>query len=146
MFGGVIKSEFLERNRNINRGFRKLEIWKKAVEIYRQVHNVIKKNRDIPFKVKAQIEDSALSISSNIAEGYSRRSIKETLRFYEIVLASSAENYSQLFTLFNAEQILEDDFNDYDAKLYEFENGLVKMNKSLINRMNSVQEWNIDYE
>ena len=116
------------------------------MEIYRQVHNVIKKNRDIPFKVKAQIEDSALSISSNIAEGYSRRSIKETLRFYEIVLASSAENYSQLFTLFNAEQILEDDFNDYDAKLYEFENGLVKMNKSLINRMNSVQEWNIDYE
>ena len=96
--------------------------------------------------MKAQIEDSALSISSNIAEGYSRRSIKETLRFYEIALASSAENYSQLFTLFNAEQILEDDFNDYDAKLYEFENGLVKMNKSLINRMNSVQEWNIDYD
>ena len=29
-----MKSEFLERNRNINRGFRKLEIWKKAVEIY----------------------------------------------------------------------------------------------------------------
>ena len=141
-----MKSEFLERNRNINRGFRKLEIWKKAVEIYRLVHNVIKKNRDIPFKVKAQIEDSALSISSNIAEGYSRRSIKETLRFYEIALASSAENYSKILTLFNAEQIIEDDFNDYDAKLYEFENGLIKMNKSLINRINSGQEWNSDYE
>ena len=40
----------------------------------------------------------------------------------EIALASSAENYSQIFTLYNAEQILEDDFNDYDSKLYEFEN------------------------
>ena len=141
-----MKIEFLERNRNINRGFRKFEIWKKSVEIYRQVHIVIKKNHDIPFKVKAQIEDSALSISSNIAEGYSRRSIKETLRFYEIALALSAENYSQLFTLFNAEQILEDDFNDYDSKVYEFENGLIKMNKSLISRINSGQEWNLDYE
>ena len=29
----------------------------------------------------------------------------ENLRFYEIALASSAENYSQVFTLFNAGQI-----------------------------------------
>ena len=141
-----MKGEYLERNKNINRGFRKLEIWKKSVEIYHLVHNMIKKNRDIPFKVKAQVEDSALSISSNIAEGYSRRSIKETLRFYEIALASSAENYSQIFSLFNTEQILEDDFNDYDAKLYEFENGLIKMNRNLISRINSGQEWNLDYE
>jgi len=73
--------------------------------------------------VKAQIEDSALSVSSNIAEGYSRRSIKETLRFYEIALASSAENYSQIFTLFNAEQIIEDNFYDYDANYMDLETG-----------------------
>ncbi|MHB8904643.1 MAG: four helix bundle protein [Melioribacteraceae bacterium] len=141
-----MKSEFLEINKNINRGFRKLEIWKKAVEVYRFVHDTLSKNRDIPLKIKSQVEDSAFSISSNIAEGYSRRTLKETLRFYEIALASSAENYSQIFTLFNAEQISEIFFKEYDSKMYELENGIIKMNKNLISKMNSSGEWKTNYE
>ncbi|MFH2031817.1 MAG: four helix bundle protein, partial [Bacteroidota bacterium] len=51
----------------------------------------------ISYKTKAQIEDSALSVSSNIAEGYARRSIKENIQFNNIALASLAENYSQTY-------------------------------------------------
>ena len=85
--------QLFNRNRNIHRGFRGLEIWKKAIEIYKLVYNLLKDDHRVPFKIKAQIEDSVLSISSNIAEGYSRRTIKENLRFYEIALSSAAENY-----------------------------------------------------
>ena len=138
--------KLLNRNRNINRGFRKLEIWQLAIEIYILVHEILKKHPDIPFKVKAQIEDSALSMSGNIGEGYSRRSVKENLRYYEISLSSAAENYTQMFALQSTSQISKDDFIIYDDKIYEFENKMIKMNKSLILKMNSGAEWKSDYQ
>ena len=136
----------MNRNKNINRGFRQLEIWQKAIKIYKMAHDLLSKKNNIPFKVRAQIEDSALSISSNIAEGYSRRTLKENLRFYEIALSSSAENYSQMFALHTADQIADEDFDIYDNHLYELENKLIKMNKSLILKLSSNSNWNSDYQ
>ena len=142
-----MNSEILERHKNINRGFRKLEIWRKAIIIYEMVCEILNKNKEIPFKTKSQVEDSALSISSNIAEGYSRRSIKETLRFYEIGLASAAENYSQLFALYSTQRVSQDDFDKYDALHYELENKIISMNKSLIFSLkNQGVGWETDYQ
>jgi len=103
------------------------------------------KTASIPFKVKAQIEDAALSISSNIAEGYSRRTPNENLRFYEIALSSAAECYSQMFALVSSEQISKDDFDCFDTKIYELENKLISMNKSLIMNIRSGAEWKSEY-
>jgi len=58
------------------------------------VRKKIKVDNSIPFNVKVQVEDSILSVSSNIAEGYSRRSIKENINFVNIALASLSENYT----------------------------------------------------
>ena len=57
----------LNRNKNINRGFRKLEVWKEAVQLFNFVKNKIDGINNISFKVKAQIEDSIFSVHSNIA-------------------------------------------------------------------------------
>ena len=138
--------EYLNRNKNINRGFRKLDIWKLAISLYASVVELFNGKSNIAYKVKAQIEDSALSISSNIAEGYARRSLKENLWFYEISLSSLAENYSQLFALTAANQISENEFIIYDDRIYELENKLLKMNKSLIEKLNSKSNWNDDYK
>ena len=51
--------EYLERNRNINRGYRKLEVWKEAIELYSFVNKRLKVIHNLSFKTKAQIEDSA---------------------------------------------------------------------------------------
>ena len=91
--------EFLNRNRNINRGFRKLEVWKEAIELYVFVKNKIRTLDSVPFKIKAQVEDSIFSVHSNIAEGYSRRSLKEYIQFVNIAISSLAENYSQILAL-----------------------------------------------
>lgn len=133
-------------NRNVNRGFRKLDIWKIAIEIYFLVHEILHKKSKISFKVKAQIEDSALSISSNIAEGYSRRSIKENLRFYEIDLGSVAENYSQMFAIQNTNQISREDFDIFDNKIYELENKVISMNKDMISKIKTNTCWKTEYE
>jgi len=136
--------ELLNRNRNINRGFRKLEVWKEAIELYVFVKNKIRTLNSIPFKLKAQIDDSIFSVHSNIAEGYSRRSLKENIQFVNISLASLAENYSQIFALVNSGEIDRGWFDEYDKKHYSLENKLIQMNKTMITKIDR-KDWNNDY-
>jgi len=136
--------ELLNRNKNINRGFRKLEVWKEAIELYVFVTKKIRILDSIPFKVRAQVEDSIFSVHSNIAEGYSRRSLKEYIQFINISLSSLAENYSQIFALVSSDDIEKDWFDVYDKKHYSLENKLIQMNKTMINKLDT-GEWKNDY-
>lgn len=138
--------KYRERNKNINRGYRKLEVWKEAVELYTFVKKQIMINRDLSYKTKAQIEDSALSVSSNIAEGYCRRYLKENIQFNTIALGSLGENYSQIFNLLNAEEIDEEWFDEYDKIHYSLENKLIKLNKTSIENLKSNYDWKNDYQ
>ncbi len=140
----MLDQEIINRNRNINRGYRKLEVWQEGIELYVLVRKKLKFIDSIPFKVKAQIEDSILSCPSNIAEGYSRRSIKENINFVNIALASLSENYTQLFALHSSEDIDRIWFDEYDKKHYSLENKLIQFNKSMISKI-SPDEWKNDY-
>lgn len=137
---------YLERNKNINRGYRKLEVWKEAVELYSFVKKKISILKALSYKTKAQIEDSALSISSNIAEGYCRRHLKENIQFNTVSLSSLGKNYSQIFTLFNAEEIDEEWFVEYDRIHYSLENKLIKLNKTSIESLKANYDWKNDYQ
>lgn len=140
----MLDQEILNRNRNINRGYRKLEVWQEGIELYVLVRRKLKSIDSVPFKVKAQIEDSILSCSSNIAEGYSRRSIKENINFINIALSSLSENYTQVFALHSSEDIDRIWFDEYDKKHYSLENKLIQFNKSMISKISS-DEWKNDY-
>src|SRR4030065_1450982 len=120
-----IAEKYLEKNKNINRGFRKLEVWKEAIELYSFAKKKIKTVKELSFKSKAQIKDSAMSVSSNIAEGYCRRYLKENIQYNTIALSSLGENYSQIFTLFNTSEIDENWFDEYDKLHYSLENKLI---------------------
>jgi four helix bundle protein len=123
-----------------------LKVWKEAIELYSFVKKKIKTVKDLSFKSKAQIEDSAMSVSSNIAEGYCRRHLKENIQFNTIALASLGENYSQIFNLFNAEEIDEEWFKEYDRIHYSLENKLVKFNKTNIEYLKTNYDWKNDYQ
>jgi four helix bundle protein len=136
--------ELLNRNKNINRGYRKLEVWKEAIELYVFVTKKVRTLDSVPFKVRAQVEDSIFSVHSNIAEGYSRRSLKEYIQFINISLSSLAENYSQTFALVSSGDIDKEWFDEYDKKHYSLENKLIQMNKTMISKLDK-NEWKNDY-
>ncbi len=137
---------YLEKNKNINRGYRKLEVWQEAVELFSFVNCKLSTKTDLSFKIKGQIEDSILSVSSNIAEGYCRRFLKENIQFNKYALASLGENYSQIFTLFNSSIIDEKWFNEYDQKHYSLENKLIQLNKVSIEYLKKNYDWKKDYQ
>ena len=141
----MLNEEIINRNKNINRGYRKLDVWKEAIELFVFVKKRLNNLKTISFKVKAQVEDSIFSVHSNIAEGYSRRYLKETIQFNNIALASLAENYSQNFALLVSEDIDRVWFDEYDSKHYSLENKLINFNKAQIKQLKNKQEWRDDY-
>lgn len=136
---------FINRNKNINRGYRKLEVWMESIELFALVKKKIKQLNSISFKTKAQIEDSSISVPSNIAEGYSRRYMKETIQYNSIALASLSENYTQLIALVASDDLEREWFEEYDKKHYSIENKLIKYNRSIVERLKNSGEWRTDY-
>jgi len=77
--------------------FKKLNVWQKSMELVTSVYKV---SKEFPVEEKygliSQITRSAVSISSNIAEGSSRFSERDYFRFLEIALGSAFELETQL--------------------------------------------------
>ena len=77
--------------------FEKLEVWKKSIALADQVYVL---TRSLPpeerFGLTSQLRRAAVSISSNRAEGSSRRSRVDYGRFIEISTGSTFELVSQM--------------------------------------------------
>ncbi|MBC8383239.1 MAG: four helix bundle protein [Candidatus Cloacimonetes bacterium] len=75
-----------------------METWKEAVELAVDVYRITDLD---PFKhdfsLKDQLRRSAISISSNIAEGFERETHKEFIRFLFFAKGSCGELRSQLY-------------------------------------------------
>jgi four helix bundle protein len=142
----LIEDELLERNKNLNRGFRKLEVWREAVQLYGFEKKVLDSLKKISFKIKDQVLDSVFSIGSNIAEGYCRRSIKEYIQFINVALGSCGENYSQFYALLESGEIGRAVFDEFDERHHRIENKLMNLAKALSKKMKTGEDWDSDYK
>jgi four helix bundle protein len=79
------------------RKYKDLKIWTRSMKL---VTLIYEESRNLPdnekYGLTSQIRRSAVSIPSNIAEGCSRSSNKELVRFLEISLGSAFELETQL--------------------------------------------------
>jgi four helix bundle protein len=80
------------------RRFEDLLAWQVSRELASQVYRITRRGefaRD--WKLSAQVQSAAVSITSNIAEGFERGSAAEFHKFLVIAKASCAEVRSQLY-------------------------------------------------
>jgi len=145
-FENLKEDEVLERNKNLNRGFRKLRVWRETIDLYVFIKEALGEEKGLPFKIRDQFLGSAFSISSNLSEGYCRRSIKDYIQFVNIALGSAGENYSQMYALLRSGEISQGTFDEFDKRHYGFENKLINLAKSLSKKMKTGQDWNSDYK
>ena len=77
--------------------YTKLEIWKAAIEIDELTYKLSQTfPKSEQYGLMSQMQRAAVSVSSNIAEGCSRRTKPDFIRFLEIALGSCFELESQL--------------------------------------------------
>ncbi len=78
------------------KSFKDLRVWQKGIEIVIDAYALTKKfPKEELYSLTTQIKRSAVSIPSNIAEGFKRFHIKENKQFLYIALASLAEFETQ---------------------------------------------------
>jgi len=110
--------------------FRELLVWQKGMSLVRDVYD---KTKSFPkeefFGLKMQLRRCAVSIPSNIAEGYGRQHTTEYIRFLQIARGSLFELITQLEIAVSLEYIheIEDLLKECDE--------IAKMLNSLIRRL-----------
>ena len=126
--------------KNINRGYKKLDVWNNAIELYVLSTRIFQGLSKEYLKVAGNSIDAAHSISRNISEGYCRRSIKEYLNSLNYSLGSCGEFHSSYYACFKARQISEAEFEVLDVLHYKVENQLIKLIESLQRKQKS-NDW-----
>ena len=111
--------------------FENLQVWKRACRLATAVYESLAECRD--FGLKDQMTRAAVSIASNIAEGYERGTNKEFGRFVNIAKGSAAELRTQAYI---ANQIGALDENQR-ALIVEETKAIAGMLQKLVNARNN---------
>jgi four helix bundle protein len=94
------------------KSFTDLNAWREAHSLVLEIYKLTKKfPKEEQFGLANQIRRAIVSISSNIAEGFSRSSYKEKSQFYTMALGSLTEVQSQLLIAKDIPYITKDEFN-----------------------------------
>jgi four helix bundle protein len=98
---------------NIKR-FEDLVCWREARVLVKMVYNAINKNQKFQqdYRFRDQAMSAAISVMSNIAEGFSRQSNKEFKQFLYISKASSSEVQSLFYVALDLGYIKKETFDE----------------------------------
>ena len=114
------------------KNFQDLEIWKRGIKL---VENIYTATRSFPkeeiYGLSSQLRRAAVSVPSNIAEGFSRASSNEFEQFLYISRGSSSEVATQLIIAKNLNYIID---KKAEILLKETEE-ISKMTMSLIKKL-----------
>ena len=92
------------------RSYTELDVWKKSRTLVSQVYGLTKNfPREEIYGLTNQMRRSAVSISSNIAEGCGRSTSKDSTQFSFIARGSIYELETQLYLAFDQQYLSEDD-------------------------------------
>jgi four helix bundle protein len=93
------------------RSYRDLIVWQKSMKLVSEIYICSKEfPSDERFGLTSQMRRSAVSIPSNIAEGYGRNSTGDYKRFLQIAVGSLFELQTQIEIAFQLNYVNEDKY------------------------------------
>ena len=126
----------METLRTPIKAFTDLDAWKEGHKLVLIIYELTKQfPKEELFSLTNQIRRAVVSITSNIAEGFSRQTYKDKTNFYCIALGSLTEVQNQLLIARDLNYLSSEDFikvNEQTIKVSKILNGLIKSSRSLI--------------
>lgn len=122
-------------NRKIQ-NFYDLDAWKESHELVLMIYQITKQFPDEErYGLVSQMRRCVVSITSNIAEGFGRASIKEKIRFYAIAQGSITELQNQIIISKDVKLIKEQTFKELFNKTitaHKITSGLIRSLKKYL--------------
>jgi len=117
------------------KSYKELNVWQKAYQLCIAIYKITK---DFPkeerYGLTAQIRRAAVSVPSNIAEGYGRKTTPEYIQSLYIAYGSHCELETQIMVSKDLGYIKSDDFQELQREIGEVERMLKALIKSLQNK------------
>ena len=105
----------------IAKTFENLEVWKIGRSLCRKLYQIAK---TLPaherYNLSSQIRADAISLTSNIAEGFGRFHYKENVQFCRIARGSACEARDHLLTCLDEHYISSGQYQELDQELTTF--------------------------
>ena len=112
------------------KSFTDLNAWKKSHDLVLGVYKITKEfPKEEQFGLINQIRRAVVSITSNIAEGFSRSSYADKSRFYSMSLGSLTETQNQLLIARDLGYINKKEFDKLADEMQEVRNKYFKQLK-----------------
>jgi len=114
------------------RSYRDLIVWQQSVELVTILYELTQKfPKEELYGLTSQLRRSAVSIPSNIAEGKSRKTKKDYIKFLNIAYSSGAELETQIEIAKRLPQTKDFDYRKISSLLF----GVMKMLNTLIRKL-----------
>lgn len=114
--------------------FTDLRAWQEAHKLVLMIYKATKQfPREELFGLVGQMRRAAVSITSNLAEGFSRRSYKEKVNFYSMAQGSLTELQNQLLISRDVNYLDEQGYREIAEQAilaHKLVNGLIKSSKN----------------
>jgi four helix bundle protein len=117
------------------KNYKDLKVWQKAYELCITIYKLTKHfPKEEAYGLTSQIRRSAVSVPSNIAEGYGRKTTQEYLQSLYIAYGSHCELETQVLLSKDLGYIKSDDFQKLQQDIGDVERMLKALIKSLQNK------------
>ena len=117
------------------KNYKELNVWQKSYKLCLHIYKVTKRfPKDEMYGLTSQIRRSAVSIPSNIAEGYGRKTTLEYVRFLYIAYGSVCELETQTMISGDLGYVDKKGLQELKEEIGDVERMLKAMIKSLENK------------
>ena len=117
------------------RSFEDLLVWQKGIALAKRIYEITAQGAlQKDFGLKDQLQRAAVSIPTNIAEGFERASTREYIHFLVIAKGSAGELRSLLQVALEIGYLPEEQYITLRAAAVEISSYLANLIKSLDNR------------
>ena len=117
------------------KNYKELQVWQKGYQLCLQIYKITKKfPKEEQYGLISQIRRAAVSVPSNIAEGYGRKTTPDYLRSLYIAYGSDCELETQIMLSRDLNYIFSNDSEKLLNEIREVERMLKALIKSLENK------------
>ncbi len=114
------------------KNYKELKVWQRSYQLCLEIYKITKRfPNEEKYGLTSQIRRAAVSVPSNISEGYGRKTTPEYIRFLYIAYGSNCEMETQILLSGDLGYIETDKLENLQERMGEVERMLKALIKSL---------------